>query len=209
MNRAIRGTRSFAAPAIAVLIGAGNMHRQSSISYAEENGASSMAKKSPSGDSGALSIGNGKDFIPRYPLVPEEDENEEEKQYWKNKRHCSFCTIFLDSPCRQQFKHGSMCVDRCRADDSMNEKSGETGSGDDKVDGGDEEGEAGCDFASHCQESTMALFTCQAANEEYFEPFMKAEEEMRKNREEAEKDVGDNKILPTSAADDSETETKS
>ena len=138
-------------------------------------------------DSAAKGPKEEEEFQPRYPLVPEEEETEEEKQYWKDKRHCSFCSIFLDSPCRQEFKAWSICVDRCKseADAVKAAKKKESGEGE-NVESKEEESE-GCDFASHCADSTMALFSCQGANEEYFEPFMKAEEELKKKREEEEK----------------------
>ena len=43
-----------------------------------------------------------------------EEETEEEKLYWKEKRNCTFCTAFLDSPCSTQFKHWSRCVDKAK-----------------------------------------------------------------------------------------------
>lgn len=134
------------------------------------------------------------EFQPRYPLVPEDEETEQEKQYWVDKRHCSFCSIFLDSPCRQQFKSWSMCVDKCKSEAdavkaSKKRESSEEEKDDSKISGsseGSEEEYEGCDFASHCAEATMSLFSCQGANEAYFEPFMKAEEELKKKREQEE-----------------------
>ena len=146
-------------------------------------------------DADANSPKSEEEFQPRYPLVPEEEETEEEKQYWKEKRHCSFCSIFLDSPCRQEFKSWSMCVDRCKSEadaEKASRKKESVEEGNDVSESESSEESEGCDFASHCADSTMALFTCQAANEAYFEPFMKAEEELKKKREEeenAEKEV--------------------
>ena len=185
MSRIFTVGRRIASPALALLASAsGKMSSYSPFPQMEES--STTNNISTNGNSQELEIGSGKDFSPRYPLVAEEDETEEEKQYWENKRHCSFCNIFMDSPCRQQFKSWSMCVDRCKAEaDTIAEKLKKEKA--DEVEGieSGEEEEAGCDFASHCSESTMALFTCQAANEKYFEPYLRAEEEVKKSREAA------------------------
>lgn len=133
-----------------------------------------------------IEVGGGaSDFQPRYPLVAEEDENDEEKQYWIDKKHCSFCSIFLDSPCRRQFKNWSVCVDRCNSEAEAKAEA-ETGEGEEKREGK-------CDFANNCTDDTMALFSCQGENEEYFEPYMKAEEELKKkNAEEDSQDPAAN-----------------
>lgn len=144
-------------------------------------------------DAAAKGPNEEEEFQPRYPLVQEKDETEQEKQYWKDKRHCSFCSIFLDSPCRQQFKSWSICVDRCKSEaDATKAAKKEEGTDGEKTESIEEQ--EGCDFASHCADSTMALFTCQGANEEYFEPFMKAEEELKKKREKEGEEEGEEKV---------------
>ena len=74
--------------------------------------------------------------------IPEElEESEEEKTYWKGflahidfifrsytkafitylsfieKRSCTFCSMFLDSPCSTQFKFWSRCIDKAKEGD--------------------------------------------------------------------------------------------
>ena len=41
-------------------------------------------------------------------------ETEEEIAFWKEKRNCTFCAAFLDSPCSKQFKLWSVCVDKAK-----------------------------------------------------------------------------------------------
>lgn len=70
-------------------------------------------------------------------------ETQQEKDEWeKEKEKCPFCKHFLESPCREQFKIWSRCVDKAKAD--------------------------GEDFIIACKDVSTDLFTCTAANEDYF-----------------------------------------
>merc|ERR1712070_1170351 len=142
----------------------------------EKEDLKNSSNSSPEAKGIEVGGGGASDFQPRYPLVAEEDENDEEKQYWIDKKQCSFCSIFLDSPCRRQFKNWSVCVDRCNSEAEAKAEA-ETREGEEKREGK-------CDFANNCTDDTMALFSCQGENEEYFEPYMKAEEELKKKNAE-------------------------
>lgn len=62
---------------------------------------------------------------------------------WKEKsENCSFCRFFLSSPCSNQFKLWSKCVDKAKLEE--------------------------VDFVAVCSEMTGALLECTSLNEEYF-----------------------------------------
>ncbi len=75
------------------------------------------------------------------PIVVEDAGDDEE---WESeKRKCSFCRFFLNSPCRHEFKYWSKCVDKAKQLD--------------------------VDFAQACHVYTSKLLDCTSQNEAYFE----------------------------------------
>ena len=73
-------------------------------------------------------------------IIRPEDSDE---QWEIEKEKCSFCKHFLKSPCKEQFKSWSKCVDKAKED--------------------------GTDFVETCQAQTAALIECTSAHPEYFE----------------------------------------
>ena len=72
------------------------------------------------------------------------DESDEDDAAWvEEKQKCSFCKMFILSPCKKQFKNWSNCVDKAKAEDK--------------------------DFASVCSDYTKALMGCTSDNSEYFQ----------------------------------------
>lgn len=68
----------------------------------------------------------------------------EDEEIWKEKSEsCGFCKFFIESPCAEQFKYWSTCVDRAKAAD--------------------------IDFKSACDKYTSALFECSGSHQEYFD----------------------------------------
>lgn len=67
---------------------------------------------------------------------------EEEEQWEKSKQECSFCSMFLSSPCKEVFKTWSKCVDTARA--------------------------RGVDFTVVCQPYSKALINCTISHPEHF-----------------------------------------
>jgi len=82
----------------------------------------------------------------------EEEEEEEEEELdevedakWEEeKEKCDFCKMFLGSPCKEQFKKWSRCVDKAK----QNEK----------------------DFVSECTLQTERLLDCTSENNAFFSP---------------------------------------
>ena len=69
--------------------------------------------------------------------------DQEEKDEWEiEKEKCSFCRQFLQSPCRNQFKLWSKCVDASK--------------------------ENGSDFVEVCESFTNELLNCTAENPDFF-----------------------------------------
>lgn len=76
----------------------------------------------------------------RRPIFNESEEDDAEWE--KKKSECSFCRMFLESPCKQQFKAWSKCVDKAKSE--------------------------GKEFKDECVEQSRALFTCTSDHHEYF-----------------------------------------
>lgn len=80
------------------------------------------------------------------------DESDEDDAAWvEEKQKCSFCKMFILSPCKKQFKNWSNCVDKAKAEDK--------------------------DFASVCSDYTKALMGCTSDNSEYFQALESAASE--------------------------------
>ena len=94
----------------------------------------------------------------------EQQQKEDDDAYWeKKKAECSFCRMFLESPCSSQFKLWSRCVDRAKEEEK--------------------------DFKEECSIVSSALFACTSENHEYFQQLtdaMDAEEEEGEGEGEAE-----------------------
>ena len=80
-----------------------------------------------------------------------EVEDEEDAEWERKKKECSFCKMFLESPCRQQFKYWSKCVDRAK--------------------------EEGVDFKEACYDVSQNLFQCTSEHHDYFAALNEAMEE--------------------------------
>lgn len=91
-----------------------------------------------------------------------EADDEEDAKWIAEKSHCSFCKMFIFSPCKPQFKLWSQCVDSAKEKDE--------------------------DFAQVCSEHTKALMNCTSANAEYFQAL---EQRGDGDDEEAEVEVGE------------------
>jgi hypothetical protein len=68
--------------------------------------------------------------------------SEEEDEWEKQKKHCSFCRHFIDSPCKLPFKKWSICVENAKNDEK--------------------------DFVSLCSQATSELVECTSNYPEYF-----------------------------------------
>lgn len=72
-----------------------------------------------------------------------ESSVEQDDEAWEaEKQKCSFCRMFLASPCRLEFKGWSKCVDAAKSRDE--------------------------DFVSVCSQFTKALMECSSENDQYF-----------------------------------------
>ncbi len=107
------------------------------------------------------------------PDVADDSEWEQDKQ------KCSFCRSFLQSPCKEQFKKWSKCVDKAK--------------------------ELDADFIESCSVYTRALMNCTQENEKYFEEINRAateEDEADAEAEEGNEDQGketnDTRVSPGS-----------
>lgn len=68
---------------------------------------------------------------------------DDDDEAWEaEKQKCSFCRMFLASPCKLEFKRWSKCVDGAKARDE--------------------------DFVSACSQFTKALMECASENDQYF-----------------------------------------
>lgn len=70
------------------------------------------------------------------------DAADDDKHWDEKMSHCSFCRHFLLSPCKEQFKQWSRCVDQSRA--------------------------LGEDFTTACSEQTRSLMQCTDTHTDYF-----------------------------------------
>ena len=127
-----------------------------------------------------LSYSDGESSIESLKVVDtivesvESEESEEEKAYWREKRNCSFCSMFLDSPCSNQFKLWSRCIDKAKEE-------------------GEEE-----NYIEACSEVSMALFLCQDQNKDYFKNLM---DELSKEKESKENDLSEDEEIENLIAD--------
>eukprot|EP01031_Cornospumella_fuschlensis_P031975 gene31975-38663_t len=100
------------------------------------------------------------------PAVIEIDElfsGPEEEEYWeKSKRECPFCNQFLSSPCKEDFKLWSKCVDIAKA--------------------------RGVDFTLACRPYSRALMNCTMNHPEHFP----VSSEKKDDEEEDDDDAEDN-----------------
>ena len=79
-------------------------------------------------------------------------KKEEEDEEWPiEKEECPFCRHFLQSPCANQFKKWSKCVDKCKVDET--------------------------DFVKVCEEYTKDLLDCTALHVDYFKVIPEANNE--------------------------------
>lgn len=82
------------------------------------------------------------------PSVQEEGSDDDDDAWEEQKKKCGFCRHFLESPCKQQFKVWSKCVDGAK--------------------------DANEDFVVKCSECTQHLITCTADYPDYFLAAMEA-----------------------------------
>ena len=84
-------------------------------------------------------------------LLIEDDEDEVADAAWmEEKQKCSFCKMFIFSPCKKQFKLWSLCVDKAKAEEK--------------------------DFTTACSFYTKALMNCTSDNSDYFQALEQASE---------------------------------
>jgi hypothetical protein len=79
---------------------------------------------------------------PDHPIMIEDDTPENDAKWEEEKQHCSFCKSFLTSPCKEQFKKWSKCVDKAK--------------------------EMEVDFIEGCSHYTKALMSCTEEHNDYF-----------------------------------------
>jgi hypothetical protein len=72
----------------------------------------------------------------------------DDEEWEKKKSECSFCRMFLESPCKAQFKLWSKCVDKAKSED--------------------------VDFKDVCSVVSKGLFQCTSDNQEYFQALNEA-----------------------------------
>jgi hypothetical protein len=73
------------------------------------------------------------------------DDNAEEDAKWEeDKKHCSFCMHFIESPCKREFRNWSRCVDKAK---SLGPE---------------------INFVEGCKEYTLALMSCTEKHPDYF-----------------------------------------
>ena len=78
--------------------------------------------------------------IPKIVIDP--SDSGDDATWEAEKEKCSFCKAFLGSPCKDQFKYWSKCVDKAKTLE--------------------------VDFAVACSDYTKALMECTSANGDYF-----------------------------------------
>ena len=100
-------------------------------------GAPTPASKAPSSK---LNVPKVDDKLPVEKNLSSEEQ--EDAEWEEKKKNCSFCRHFLESPCKDQFKGWSKCVEKCKEEDT--------------------------DFVEICSPYTKALVTCTSLNPEYF-----------------------------------------
>ena len=98
----------------------------------------------------ALNDPSTPDIITPPAVLPVETSIDDE-EWEKKKMECSFCRMFLESPCKAQFKLWSKCVDKAKGDD--------------------------LDFKEICTDQSKELFHCTADFHDYFEALYKAMDE--------------------------------
>lgn len=109
----------------------------------------------------------------------EEDDDEDDEDF-EEKSNCSFCKMFLASPCASQFKAWSKCVRKSK--------------------------KIGKDLAEYCKEVSTDLFKCTGENKEYFEALSAAQEVEGEEGEADDHDEGNS--LSEGDASDSSTVTE-
>jgi hypothetical protein len=75
--------------------------------------------------------------------ITDEECDINDPEWLAEKEKCSFCTMFIASPCFVQFKKWSMCVDKAK--------------------------ESNADYTAACTQYTRALMSCTSDNADYFE----------------------------------------
>ena len=83
----------------------------------------------------------------------ETPDSEEEAEWERKKMECSFCRMFLESPCKNQFKLWSKCVDKAKED--------------------------GLEFKDVCSTVSQNLFQCTSEHHDYFAALNEAMEAER------------------------------
>eukprot|EP01036_Dinobryon_divergens_P031243 gene31243-40611_t len=110
----------------------------------------------------------------------EVSEDESDEKVWKEKaENCGFCRYFLTSPCAEQFKAWSLCVDKAKAENA--------------------------DFVSQCADRTADLMECTSSNSEYFNR-PGSSEESESESDGAEDEAGEEESSSDNSSDTSETE---
>lgn len=105
-------------------------------------------------------------------------DDEEDAAWIAEKEKCSFCRMFIHSPCKRPFKAWSTCVDKAKEKDE--------------------------DFAQVCSDYTKALMECTSENTEYFQALEQRSEEEDEG-EEGHEAEGESTVTPAEIAA-SETE---
>jgi hypothetical protein len=103
------------------------------------------------------------------------DDVDDDKHWDEKMSQCSFCRHFLLSPCKEQFKGWSRCVDQSRA--------------------------LGEDFTTVCAEQTRFLMQCTDIHPDYFSNSSQDDEEVEGSA--VEEDVDGGTVLDGSDNDDS------
>jgi len=103
------------------------------------------------------------------------DDVDDDKHWDEKMSQCSFCRHFLLSPCKEQFKRWSRCVDQSKA--------------------------VGEDFTTVCAEQTRFLMQCTDTHPDYFSTSSQDDEEVEGSAVEEEVDGGT--LLDGSDNDDS------
>jgi hypothetical protein len=108
---------------------------------------------------------------PDHRIMIEDDTPENDAKWVEEKQHCSFCRSFLTSPCKEQFKKWSKCVDKAK--------------------------EMEVDFIEGCSHYTKALMSCTEEHNDYFMALHStpAEEEEEKSSSVAATETKEEKAL--------------
>lgn len=118
---------------------------------------------------------------PRPPSDYDIRDEDEELEWDIKKENCSFCKMFLESPCKRQFQRWSKCVDNAK---KINED----------------------DFVIPCAPCTHDLMSCTSSHNDYFEEL--ARKNAAEAAEEDDDDVeGEEEAGSEEAEDDKNTET--